>query len=96
MSRNNHQKPAACSRSLDPSGFSCLVERDAFLARLRQAKSWREVFDALAERGCSIIPIQGDFVALNVESGARFNLSDCGHSLDVFVERLGSWPPGLD
>lgn len=85
-----------CGKSISWLGATKRVDelveaRAKFFAQLRNAKSWGELGDALGKKGFELIYSKDVFFAVNLDTGAMFELSECGHDSSVFIERLGSY-----
>ncbi|WP_329045987.1 hypothetical protein [Pseudomonas aeruginosa] len=67
-------------------------KREEMFAQLRGAHSWESVSSILQEQGYSLINNEGEPFVVNFTTHQLFPLSDCGHSMLVFTERLGPYP----
>lgn len=92
FSRGEHRPEESLSWLGATHRVEALVEaRERFFAQLRNAKSWGELRDALDAKGFQLICSKEIFFAVNLDTGAMFELSDCGHNSTVFIERLGAY-----
>jgi len=94
-------RPTTAPLVSDLTGASSLAhlrgintKREELFAHLRGAKSWESVASILQEQGFSLIYNDDEPFVANFTTHQLFPLSDCGHSMLVFTERLGPYPAG--